>query len=214
MTRKKSSVPAKAVTADAAVAAVKQEDVKPSIKVVIAAFPGTELKLQAVWAKFIGDYPFKVIPSDDTMMAVASAVADDSVEDNFVFVPANTFPCKHINRGELWLPVVYVSKDGKKTYGHSLPMQFNKAKAVELLTDVDFDEKDPEMFFKKASAAWTPVPVEVGMAFGNFVTPVLRGAPCEHKVIEAMVRKKYITTSAVGWKAIEHLIDQFLLKNE
>ena len=211
MAKKRTSVPAKAVTADAAVAAVMQDEVAPAVKVVISAYPGTELKLKKIWKRFLGDYPFKVISIEDPLMAVAAAVADTDVQENFVYIPANTFPCKRINHGELWLPVVYVSKDGKRTFAHGLPMQFNKSMAVELLTDENFDEKDPETFFKKASAAWTPVPVEVGMAFGNFVTQVLRGTPCEHKVIEAMVRKKFLVTSSVGWKAIEHLIDKFLL---
>ena len=54
--------------------------------------------------------------------------------------------------------------------------------------------------------------MEVSFGFGNFITPVLRGTPCEHVVIEAFVRKFFVSASEVGFKAIEPLIKQLILK--
>ena len=54
-------------------------------------------------------------------------------------------------------------------------------------------------------------PIEAGFRFGNIVTPVYRANPCEHLVIEAFVRKKFVFATPKGYAAITHLIDQYLL---
>ncbi len=43
------------------------------------------------------------------------------------------------------------------------------------------------------------------------MTPVYRANPCENLVIEAFVRKKFVTASPEGYKAIARLVDQYLL---
>ena len=75
---------------------------------------------------------------------------------------------------------------------------------------IPLEEVPDEVFAEKVVKATGSVPVEAGMAFGNIVTQVLRGDPCQHSVIEAFIRKKYVATSPEGWKAIEPLVQKLL----
>ena len=44
--------------------------------------------------------------------------------------------------------------------------------------------------------------LEVGISFGNYISPVTRGTPCGNKVIEALMRKKFLSANKVGFEAI------------
>ena len=54
--------------------------------------------------------------------------------------------------------------------------------------------------------------LEVGMKFGNYISPVTRGTPCGNKVIEALMRKKFLSANKVGFEAIESEIIMTLKK--
>lgn len=201
--------------------AEEQPEVK--VNIVIFAYPGTEEKMAALWKKALpaglnllvlpagqaisGETPVESVAEEINSLAEA-AIADNRIDDNFVLVPANTFPTHRIDPVELELPVVYVDKVGKETFAHRLPQLCNKAELTELLAEREF--WNPEDFAKKALERRGTLPVKVGMSFGNFVTNVLRANPCEHQVIEAFLRKKYISCNSEGWKGIEKIVDQFL----
>ena len=88
-------------------------------------------------------------------------------------------------------------------------MAFGKSKLVELLAASD--AKDDEEFIRVYYGRYRHYPIEVGFTFGNFITPVTRANPCEHGVMEALVRKRFMSASAEGYKAISSLIEKTLL---
>lgn len=187
------------------------------ISLVVCAYPGTEDKMRALWERALAKtgHAFKVItvqPEASGLNAVLPAIlADAEIADIFVCVPANTFPTSDIMVEELRLPVVYISKDGKRVYHHRLPKLFSKDSVADLLAGPEMDD---EALARKCSDLLSR-PVEVGHSFGNFVTQVLRGNPCEHEVIKALLPdhgRKYIAVTYQGWQAVEHLVDEFLLK--
>ena len=101
--------------------------------IVIAAYPGTKDLLQALWQKaapghctlvFVDDAPFaKQFPA---------LIADASIPDEFVFVPANCAPVAPVDFADLAQLKVYVRKDGSRHYAERLPMLLNKVALVEL----------------------------------------------------------------------------------
>ncbi len=187
------------------------------VSLVVCAYPGTEEKMRALWERALAKtgHAFKVVtvqPEASGLNVVLPAIlADTEIADVFVCVPANTFPTSDIMVEELRLPVVYVRKDGKRAYHHRLPKLFSKDSVAELLSGPEMDD---EALARKCASLLSR-PVEVGHSFGNFVTQVLRGNPCEHEVIKAMLPdhgRKYVAVTYQGWQAVEHLVDEFLLK--
>lgn len=213
--RETTNTPEEAVAAEQAAAAAQEETQNHNpgeIKLVVCAYESTEAKLQALWERALddSDFPFKVktvAENTDIRDILAEVIADNEVSDYFILVPANTFPTTTINPAELELPVVYVNKDGSRDYNHKLPMQFAKGEIVAALADSP-ETMDVQKFLEECQKKYGSRAVEVGFSFGNYVTPVLRGNPCEHIVLEAFIRKKFVTTSLAGWKGIEHLVDK------
>ena len=99
--------------------------------IVIAAYPGTKDLLQALWQKaapghctlvFVDDAPFaKQFPA---------LIADASIPDEFVFVPANCAPVAPVDFADLAQLKVYVRKDGSRHYAERLPMLLTKVALV------------------------------------------------------------------------------------
>jgi hypothetical protein len=175
-------------------------------KLLICAYPGTESLMQKIWAKFLDFGSFQIISvsSDSIVDTLARLNENGELPEECIFVPANTFPTAPIQRRELHTSLVYVTRDGKRTFAHRLPHVIKKSFLSDFIsntssiTDEDFCKKQIDDFGFR--------PVEVGFAFGNYVCPVLRGNPCEHTVLEAFLRKKFITASREGFGAIEHLV--------
>lgn len=187
----------------------EQEDVQAAV--VVLAYKGTEDQVKRVWEK-MAVLPMVVLAySDEEKLqdVLAKIVADESIADDFIFVPANVIPCKPVNVEELSLPYVYTTSRGERIYNSRVPMAFGKSKLVELLAASD--AKDDEEFIRVYYGHYRHYPVEVGFTFGNFITPVTRANPCEHGVMEALVRKRFISASAEGYKAISSLIEKTLL---
>lgn len=204
MASKKMTIPEKGAAINAAP--------ETRVSLVICAYRGTEDKMQVLWRKALpASFAFKIVSVDETQSRkdVLSAIMEDpGIADSFVCVPANTFPTSPLQPEELRLPVVYVDKKGRRQYDHRLPQSFDKHSLAELMS-VTF--QNDEAFFRAAAAHINSRPVEVGHSFGNFVTMVLRGTPCEHEVIAGMLPssgRKYIAASHSGWRAIEHLVDE------
>lgn len=210
MASKKKSIPE-----EGAVTAVAAPETRVSL--VVCAYLGTEDKMRTLWQRALPDsYAFKIVPVEgdvDMRSVLTVLLADDGVAESFVCVPANTFPTSPIQPEELLLPVVYVDKRGRRQYAHRLPKSFDKKSLTELYSSSSYYDLDEEGFLKAASALVQSRPVEVGHSFGNFVTMVLRGTPCEHEVIAGLLPtsgRKYIAASYPGWHAIEHIIDDYL----
>lgn len=190
-------------------AVAEQEDVQAAV--VVLAYKGTEEQMKRVWEK-MARLPMVVLAYFDEEKlqdVLAKIVADESIADDFIFVPANVIPCKPVNLEELSVPYVYTTSRGERIYNSRVPMAFGKSKLVELLAASD--AKDDEEFIRVYYGRYRHYPVEVGFTFGNFITPVTRANPCEHGVMEALVRKRFISASAEGYKAISSLIEKTLL---
>lgn len=190
-------------------AVAEQENVQAAV--VVLAYKGTEEQVKRVWEKMSG-LPMAVLAySDEEKLqgVLAKIVADESIADDFIFVPANVIPVKPVNLEELSVPYVYTTSRGERIYNSRVPMAFGKSKLVELLAASD--AKDDEEFIRVYYGRYRHYPIEVGFTFGNFITPVTRANPCEHGVMEALVRKRFISASAEGYKAISSLIEKTLL---
>ncbi len=190
-------------------AVAEQEDVQAAV--VVLAYKGTEEQVKRVWEK-MAVLPMVVLAySDEEKLqdVLAKIVADESIADDFIFVPANVIPVKPVNLEELSVPYVYTTSRGERIYNSRVPMAFGKSKLVELLAASD--AKDDEEFIRVYYGRYRHYPIEVGFTFGNFITPVTRANPCEHGVMEALVRKRFISASAEGYKAISSLIEKTLL---
>lgn len=194
----------------------------PKYGIVVCAYPGTEEKMAALWKKALrgkefliitagpavsGETPVETVAEEITSLAEV-LIADNRVADMFVLVAPNTFPTHKLTPADIATPVVYVDNKGERKYAHRLPQIYNKDNLTELLAGKEF--WNPEEFAKRAVLASGLFPIEVGMSFGNFVTNVFRATPCENKVIEAFITKKFISCSPDGWKAIEGIVDKFL----
>lgn len=190
-------------------AVAEQEDIQAAV--VVLAYKGTEEQVKRVWEKMAG-LPMAVLAysgEERIQDVLAKIVADESIADVFIFVPANVIPCKPVDLEELSVPYVYTTSRGERIYNSRVPMSFGKPQLVQLLAASDV--KDDEEFIRSYYGRYRHYPIEVGFTFGNFITPVTRANPCEHGVMEALVRKRFISASAEGYKAISSLIEKTLL---
>lgn len=198
------------------------EQAVPKYDIVVCAYPGTEEKMAALWKKALGDKEFLVIlagpavsgetpvetVAEEITSLAEALIADNRVADEFVLVAPNTFPTHQLGPEDIATPVVYVDNKGERTFAHRLPQICSKETFTALLAEKEF--WNPEEFAAKAALARNRFHVEVGMSFGNYVTNVFRATPCENKVIEALIRKKFISCNPDGWKGIEGIVDKFL----
>lgn len=188
------------------------------VGLVVCAYPGTESLLRSVWGDKCKE-PFVVVTTEESYLSdvrnlLADLIANEAIADDFVLVLPNTVPCAAVSESELKLSTVYVDKTGKKAYLSRLPMSFNKEALVDALANPDNDPsaKTSEAFIQDYAKKHWLRPVEVSHNFGNYVTMVLRGNPCENVVIEGFVLRKFICANEVGFSAIKGLIEQHLAK--
>lgn len=175
--------------------------------VIVFCYPGTVGYMQRIYDKFYeGKVRYVVMDREENIgMILAGIVADETIADNFVIMLPNCVPCAGITDADLYQSVVYVNNSGSRTLLHGLPMPFRKDVLVSVFEEMpgvspaEYDqEKFLEMYNRKAGVR----PVEVGFSFGNYVTPVKRAVPCESVVLEALIRKKFLTCSLQGFNAI------------
>lgn len=198
------SVQPAAASVSAPADAVAEETTRTAL--LIGAYPGTEAMMERIWKKFLdfGTFTVVTVTTDDLVSALSGLLRDGRLPDEFIFVPANTFPVAPIRRCELHTPLVYVGKDGRRTFAHRLPHVFNRSFLEECLAGTDL-LPDEELCRRQVESSGFR-PVEVGFTFGNYVCPVNRGNPCEHIVLEAFLRKKFVSASREGFAAIEELV--------
>lgn len=198
-------------TVTTTVEVVSASAAEASVRIVVCAYKGSEELLAKIWEKMCPGAPVKVliVDEDNPIAEIAQEILlDETIYDDFILVPAAVVPCTPVSFEELHLPVVYVDNKGVRHYGR-MPMAANKDKLVEIMSADDFNPETLAEVLVKANGR----PVEVSSKEGNFVTAVLRGNPCEHVVMEALVRKKYLFASASGLTAITPLLNDTLLKS-
>ena len=180
-------------------------------KLVICAYHGTEDRMEKVWRKMTGISSLIIAVDQEQPLLdiIADVIASPEVDGDFILVPANCVPCSPISLDELAGPFVFVDVSGRRHYSDRLPLPLNKDLLVDEL--VAQDEVDSEAFMATYFRNHLHRPIEGGFRFGNLVTPVYRANPCENLVIEAFVRKKFVTASPEGFEAIAVLVDQYLL---
>lgn len=176
--------------------------------VVVAAYPGTKDLLRALWQKAVPEYCTLVLVDDAPFAKQFPAlIADSSIPDEFVFVPANCAPVAPVDFADLAQLKVYVRKDGSRHYAERLPMLLNKVALVELCGTMRDDADDETLVADYVKEYRRGVrATEVSHDFGNFVTLVLRSNPCENVVIAGLCQRKFIATSTEGWNAISPIL--------
>ena len=182
--------------------------------VVVMCHPGTLDLMKRIWEERLQNAQLIFIELDDPkeglLYQLGRALAHENITPGFVLAPANLIPCSEIMLDDLMIPVVYVTKDGKRVYDAVVPMTFDVEKAQELIeemaiadtySDEDFAKLN-EDFARAYAERHRTRALEVGINFGNYISPVTRGTPCRNKVIEALMRKKFLSANKVGFDAI------------
>ena len=182
--------------------------------VVVMCHPGTLDLMKRIWEERLQNTQLIFIelddPEEDLLDQLGRALAHENITPAFVLAPANLIPCSEITLDDLMIPVVYVTKTGQKVYNAVVPMTFDVEKAQELIEEMAIAEtysaeefvKLNEDFARAYAERHRTRALEVGISFGNYVSPVTRGTPCGNKVIEAMMRKKFLSANKVGFDAI------------
>lgn len=181
-----------------------------AVSVVIGAYPGTGELMGRLWDLFhSGAHKVLEVESDRSLRDVfIEILKDTSIADRFTYTPANLIPCTAIDDATLRQTYVYMNRDGRREYSSRIPITADKDKVTEILLDESI--KDDEAFAR--AIAGERRAMDVGFAFGNFITPVLRANPCENVVIEAFLRKFFVAASPEGFAAISGLVAKALLK--
>ena len=180
------------------------------VSVVILAYEGTEELMQKIWDKMLPGVVKKVMPTTpetSLIQVLPRLLADNEVADKFILVPAGCIPCAPVSFEELCAPLVYVDGQGRRHYDR-LPSAFDKHELVTRFLD---DNYDPDNELESVLKPKLGRAIEGSYKEGNLLTPVLRGNPCEHIVMEALVRKKYLICSAAGLTAVTQLLQKTLL---
>lgn len=188
--------------------------------VVVMCHKGTLDLMRRIWEQRLKNVEIIFIENDSdqemTLMdQIGRALSDPRITPGFILAPANLIPCSEITLDDLMIPVVYVTKGGLRTYNATVPMYFEVEKVLALIEAMG-DPKPSELLiydeaFAKAYVSMNRTrAIEVGMSFGNFISPVTRGTPCGNKVIEALMRKKFISTNSVGFSAITSELEMSL----
>ena len=192
--------------------------------VVVMCHPGTLDLMKRIWEERLQNTQLIFIelddPKEDLLDQLGRALVHEDITPGFVLAPANLIPCSEITLDDLMIPVVYVTKNGQKIYNAVVPMTFDVEKAQKLIEEmVIADTYSAEEFvrlnedFARAYAERHRTrALEVGISFGNYISPVTRGTPCGNKVIEALMRKKFLSANKVGFEAIESEIIMTLKK--
>lgn len=179
--------------------------------IVVLAHPGSEPLVDKVWQSC--DWPLVVFTWDGTqslkqlLEAILAGQVDEAIADRFVVVPANLVPVTPVRWSELQTPLVDI--DGSRlTYWGRVPVTFDKEVLVDWLPE--HDQLADEDFVRQYVQENAPRALDVSHNFGNYYTKVLRANPCEHIVIEALIRKRFLYVSPAGWPAVTGLIKSLL----
>lgn len=146
----------------------------------------------------VGSAPFSEL--------ITGLLAEEEIPDTFVLVPANCFPTHRVNLADLAAYRVRKFFDGSKALDTQLPVLLEATAVLKTLELLDNDNTfTAEEFFEKYNniAHVGELAEEVGMSFGNIVAFADTPTPCMAKVAEALIRKKFICTTAEGFIPIK-----------
>lgn len=152
----------------------------------------------------VGSAPFSEL--------ITGLLAEEEIPDIFVFVPANCFPTHHVDIADLAAyrtrrTLVGVNPEKwEKTSDTRLPVLLEATAVLKTLELLDNDNTfTAEEFFEKYNgiAHVGELAEEIGMSFGNTVAFADMPNPCMAKVAEALIRKKFICTTAEGFTPIK-----------
>lgn len=212
----------KATAAAESAAADPSQDIQPiempegsyCPAVVVMCHPGTLELMTRVWTERLPNTELIFIElesENETLLEqLGRALSHQDITHGFVLAPANLIPCSEITLDDLLIPVVYVTKDGNKRFDATVPMPFTVEDAQALIQEI-VTKEDPtpdelaelsEQFAATYAARHRTRALEVGLSFGNYISPVTRGTPCGNKVVEALMRKKFLSANKVGFEAI------------
>lgn len=204
--------PQAAANPEEAVQSIPENCYSPAV--VVMCHPGTLDLMKRIWEDRLQNIELIFIelddPTESLLDQLGRALAHKDITPGFVLAPANLIPCSEITIDDLQIPVVYVTKTGQKIYNAVVPMTFDVEKAQELIETMATEEEYSaeefaelnENFFRAYAEKHRTRALEVGISFGNYISPVTRGTPCGNKVIEAMMRKKFLSANKVGFEAI------------
>jgi len=188
---------------------------KVTVPVAVLAYQGTEPLLRALWEKnYSGAFKILSVPDNYNLLhPLATILADTEIEDEFVLVQANLIPLTRMTLETLGIPALYVSVNGVAQYSSRVPVLLSKDKLADALASLSEESDFDAERVIKASTIDTGRPNEVSHNYGNYIIQVLSGNPCRHKVIEGLLRRRFMGTTHVGWTAIEDLLQEFLKSN-
>lgn len=183
--------------------------------VAVLAYQGTEPLLRALWEKnYSGAFKILSVPDNYNLLhPLAAILADTEINDEFVLVQANLIPLTRMTFATLGIPALYVSVNGVAQYSSRVPVLLSKDKLADALASLSEESDFDAERVIKASTIDTGRPNEVSHNYGNYIIQVLSGNPCRHKVIEGLLRRRFMGTTHVGWTAIEDLLQEFLKSN-
>ena len=108
--------------------------------VVVMCHPGTLDLMKRIWEERLQNTALIFIELDESteglLNQLGRALAHKEITPTFVLAPANLIPCSEITLDDLQIPVVYVTKDGKRVYDAVVPMTFDVEKAQELIEEM------------------------------------------------------------------------------
>ncbi len=150
----------------------------------------------------VGDGPFSE--------TIDRLLADETIPDTFVLVPANCFPTHRIGVADLIAYRVRRKRsesDIRKwivTPRTGLPFLFEASAGLPALERLG-DAYSEEEFLEAYNAIAHPgkLPEEIGMTFGNTVSYAIRPPKCKATVAEALVHKRFICATGEGYAAIK-----------
>ena len=146
----------------------------------------------------VGSAPFSEL--------ITGLLAEEEIPDTFVLVPANCFPTRCVNIADLAAYRVRKFFDSSKALDTQLPVLLEATAVLKTLELLDNDNTfTAEEFFEKYNgiAHVGELAEEVGMSFSNTVAFADMPNPCMAKVAEALIRKKFICTTAEGFTPIK-----------
>ena len=141
-------------------------------------------------------------------LAAATLLRDD-IPECFTLIPAGTIPCKKLDLAACKVPTVCIRANGERAYASGLPVYIeSKSKLAAILGSID-DNLAPEEYTEKFAEALLPegiIPAEVSFHFGNWIAPIISDNPCDHRVIEALLRRKFVTTTRTNLSHITTIL--------
>lgn len=179
-------------------------------RVALLAYKGTEGDLLRLWEDRLPESEsvrvFPVDPDYSLTDILAHVITDEDVAEDFVLVPANCLPCSRVTFEELCTACALMDSRGGAHLWNRLPVRFSVERLMEFLPAND--GLGPEQFLAKWYE-WRGVrPEQVSFHWGNHVCPVYRANPCEHVIIEAFIKRRFVTAAPEGWPPVLALLNR------